>query len=133
MLCRPERAYAAPSGVSVTPRPTLSKSRTPRISSSNRIWWLTAEGVRFSSSAAAWKLDERAAASKTAIPRNGSTRSDIYNSAIAASERAEQAAKMTCNSSRSEERRVGKECVSTCRSRWYPYHYKNNKKDQTTI
>src|SRR3546814_979609 len=25
-----------------------------------------------------------------------------------------------CN--RSEERRVGKECVSTCRSRWSPYH-----------
>src|SRR3546814_20854689 len=24
--------------------------------------------------------------------------------------------------SRSEERRVGKECVSTCRSRWSPYH-----------
>src|SRR3546814_1589633 len=23
---------------------------------------------------------------------------------------------------RSEERRVGKECVSTCRSRWSPYH-----------
>src|SRR3546814_6355497 len=30
--------------------------------------------------------------------------------------RAETAAK------RSEERRVGKECVSTCRSRWSPYH-----------
>src|SRR3546814_14848468 len=29
---------------------------------------------------------------------------------------------------RSEERRVGKECVSTCRSRWSPYHYK--KKNQ---
>src|SRR3546814_11394414 len=31
---------------------------------------------------------------------------------------------------RSEERRVGKECVSTCRSRWWPYHSKktNNKK-----
>src|SRR3546814_14797372 len=29
---------------------------------------------------------------------------------------------------RSEERRVGKECVSTCRSRWWPYH---NKKKQT--
>src|SRR3546814_11067746 len=28
---------------------------------------------------------------------------------------------------RSEERRVGKECVSTCRSRWSPYHSK--KKD----
>src|SRR3546814_17208957 len=25
---------------------------------------------------------------------------------------------------RSEERRVGKECVSRCRSRWSPYHYK---------
>src|SRR3546814_8016931 len=27
----------------------------------------------------------------------------------------------------SEERRVGKECVSTCRSRWSPYHYKQKK------
>src|SRR3546814_1926470 len=26
------------------------------------------------------------------------------------------------NIPRSEERRVGKECVSTCRSRWSPYH-----------
>src|SRR3546814_15368304 len=32
---------------------------------------------------------------------------------------------------RSEERRVGKECVSTCRSRWSPYHY--NKKKQTNM
>src|SRR3546814_20033620 len=29
---------------------------------------------------------------------------------------------------RSEERRVGKECVSTCRSRWSPYHKKKNTK-----
>src|SRR3546814_19325538 len=28
---------------------------------------------------------------------------------------------------RSEERRVGKECVSTCRSRWSPYHYTKKK------
>src|SRR3546814_11264364 len=28
---------------------------------------------------------------------------------------------------RSEERRVGKECVSTCRSRWSPSHYKKKK------
>src|SRR3546814_14007316 len=27
---------------------------------------------------------------------------------------------------RSAERRVGKECVSTCRSRWVPYHEKQN-------
>src|SRR3546814_9647828 len=29
---------------------------------------------------------------------------------------------MRSMSTRSEERRVGKECVSTCRSRWSPYH-----------
>src|SRR3546814_8041137 len=29
---------------------------------------------------------------------------------------------MLYRKSRSEERRVGKECVSTCRSRWSPYH-----------
>src|SRR3546814_19656986 len=34
------------------------------------------------------------------------------------------AAKVT--GARSEERRVGKECVSTCRSRWSPYHSKKN-------
>src|SRR3546814_16851734 len=34
---------------------------------------------------------------------------------------------------RSEERRVGKECVSTCRSRWSPYHYKKNKIENTQI
>src|SRR3546814_8040188 len=28
----------------------------------------------------------------------------------------------SCRSRRSEERRVGKECVSTCRSRWSPHH-----------
>src|SRR3546814_13378488 len=32
------------------------------------------------------------------------------------------AANLNLKVSRSEERRVGKECVSTCRSRWSPYH-----------
>src|SRR3546814_15533921 len=32
---------------------------------------------------------------------------------------------------RSEERRVGKECVSTCRSRWSPYQYKNKSTSQS--
>ena len=34
----------------------------------------------------------------------------------------ELAVAMPVTGSRSEERRVGKECVSTCRSRWSPYH-----------
>src|SRR3546814_19318828 len=33
---------------------------------------------------------------------------------------------------RSEERRVGKECVGTCRSRWSPNHYNKNNKGHTT-
>src|SRR3546814_18923088 len=46
-----------------------------------------------------------------------------------AADRAEKAAKdryfrqqATAGQDRSEERRVGKECVSTCRTRWSPYH-----------
>src|SRR3546814_7399050 len=41
--------------------------------------------------------------------------------AIAGALAAEGAA-VTLIAGRSEERRVGKECVSTCRSRWSPYH-----------
>src|SRR3546814_16714255 len=34
---------------------------------------------------------------------------------------------------RSEERRVGKECVSTCRSRWSPDHYTKTKDNGNKI
>src|SRR3546814_18486453 len=34
---------------------------------------------------------------------------------------------------RSEERRVGKECVSTCRSRWSPYHYTKKQTRTATV
>src|SRR3546814_11225666 len=36
------------------------------------------------------------------------------------------ARRITSRAQRSEERRVGKECVSTCRSRWSPYHSQKN-------
>src|SRR3546814_14262558 len=46
--------------------------------------------------------------------------------AVSSAEQIEQAADEVENRNkaddRSEERRVGKECVSTCRSRWSPYH-----------
>src|SRR3546814_20390735 len=41
-----------------------------------------------------------------------------------------EAMRISAKSVRSEERRVGKECVSTCRSRWSPYHYKKKKQNQ---
>src|SRR3546814_10303823 len=37
-------------------------------------------------------------------------------------ERVQRAKQLLADPDRSEERRVGKECVSTCRSRWSPYH-----------
>src|SRR3546814_14430094 len=36
------------------------------------------------------------------------------------------------NAARSEERRVGKECVSTCKSRWSPYHKKKQEQTDNT-
>src|SRR3546814_17553036 len=38
-----------------------------------------------------------------------------------------------CGGARSEERRVGNECVSTCRSRWSPYHKKKKNKQSKNI
>src|SRR3546814_18505635 len=43
---------------------------------------------------------------------------------------ARQALAQDPGSGRSEERRVGKECVSTCRSRWSPYQSKKNRDTQ---
>src|SRR3546814_14979854 len=40
----------------------------------------------------------------------------------------DKASKPRFKDKRSEERRVGKECVSTCRSRWSQYHKKKKKK-----
>src|SRR3546814_19061820 len=37
------------------------------------------------------------------------------------------------NLGRSEERRVGKVCVSTCRSRWSPHHYTNTNIHKHTL
>src|SRR5213596_1169907 len=34
---------------------------------------------------------------------------------------------------RSEERRVGKECTVLCRSRWSPYHYKKKRKNKLEV
>src|SRR3546814_20459519 len=45
-----------------------------------------------------------------------------YLNRIPSSRRLEREASRTVELMRSEERRVGKECVSTCRSRWSPDH-----------
>src|SRR3546814_18219493 len=47
-------------------------------------------------------------------------REEVAGAAVAAQQVAEQVGHR--HQPRSEARRVGKECVSTCRSRWSPYH-----------
>src|SRR3546814_10970437 len=55
----------------------------------------------------------------TCIPQHTAARDSFTN-----------ANNISCHGRRSAERRVGKECVSKCRSRWSPYHSK--KKDSTS-
>ena len=60
-------------------------------------------------------VNQPAAEPGPAVTRHRRTKAEIAADEAAA-KNAEQA------QPRSEERRVGKECVSTCRSRWSPYH-----------
>src|SRR3546814_15731627 len=61
---------------------------------------------------------------------NSSENAESYGAAVRADYDWTQAQKLGASlsyyhlteSRRSEERRVGKECVSTCRSRWWTYH-----------
>ena len=55
------------------------------------------------------------------LPTKTYDRTDEEIAAIAKAEKDAHFAKKKTEP-RSEERRVGKECVSTCRSRWSPYH-----------
>src|SRR3546814_9631841 len=48
----------------------------------------------------------------------GGARRDVSGAAV----RGLEAESQVVGRGRSAERRVGKECVSTCRSRWSPYH-----------
>src|SRR3546814_20947321 len=65
----------------------------------------------------------------SATPRSGS-RSKVTptNAAPATTTSPSASAAPTPRTIRSEEHRVGKESVSTCRSRWSPHHSKNKKK-----
>src|SRR3546814_13463267 len=67
------------------------------------------------------------ASTKTTSRLRSGTRLAMFQAATAPTP---MKAPVPSDSWRSEERRVGKECVSTCRSRWSPYHKK--KKTQYT-
>src|SRR3546814_11823856 len=58
--------------------------------------------------------------SKTVVPRNSRRGAEIAEKIVYAEARSRGEA--GSGRQRSEERRVGKECGSKCRSRWSPYH-----------
>src|SRR3546814_12305117 len=69
---------------------------------------------------------EKIACASARAPR--SYENHAYRNAFRARSNASPATEGTeLDKVRSEERRVGKECVSTCRSRWSPYHKKKKK------
>ena len=70
--------------------------------------------------------EELAADTRDGFAREGLQFQKIYTSpykrAVKTAEIIAQKQQAVVQIDRSEERRVGKECVSTCRSRWSPYH-----------
>src|SRR3546814_4764431 len=64
----------------------------------------------------------KTAKKKVARKKAAAGKSTVKRAASAAAARKTPAKKkVAARKTRSEERRVGKECVSTCRSRWSPY------------
>src|SRR3546814_4287097 len=59
------------------------------------------------------RADEDAERASGAVADAGVAEQDAHRPEVAS---------LRARGGRSEERRVGKECVSTCRSRWSPYH-----------
>src|SRR3546814_16698933 len=103
--------------------PSTSKSRSPSTSIPKAARSITAQEKAMLSNLnrglalalAVAVLGGCATSKEKLLPHGDSTMMDIWQQ----------------NAGRSEERRVGKECVSTCRSRWAPYHKKKNDKETT--
>src|SRR3546814_12445036 len=64
------------------------------------------------------KQEEKNDGSTSAKPTKQEAKGNKWQSAKPSADKAPGGVQI----GRSEERRVGKECVSTCRSRWSPYH-----------
>src|SRR3546814_15381583 len=81
--------------------------------------WNCAASVRHAASETREGSERKPA---TVVSRTAARAKMRWAEDIAREVRDRQIRKQTLLAVRSEERRVGKECVSTCRSRWSPYH-----------
>src|SRR3546814_20083646 len=82
--------------------------------------------------AASWQVTASGAAIKVDFFEQVLRRARSLGCAPARPTRSRTAEDRSPAEARSEERRVGKECVSTCRSRWSQYHYITNRFDYST-
>ena len=71
-------------------------------------WTKAGEDIALATVVETWGSSPRPLGSKMVVTRSGKMAGSVSNGCI--------------EGARSEERRVGKECVSLCRSRWSPYH-----------
>src|SRR3546814_16388612 len=78
-----------------------------------------------------WRISRPSASPWRSPPSIGPTRYWLEASMSRVAGQASTGVDSAPDGVRSEERRVGKECVSTCRSRWSPYQYKKNTKLKT--
>src|SRR3546814_14971733 len=76
------------------------------------------EGVVLAEADVAARMELRAALAHQDVARHDRLAAELLDAETASG----GIAPVACTAARSEERRVGKECVSTCRSRWSPDH-----------
>src|SRR3546814_14478067 len=81
---------------------------------------LAAPGMAFAQTAKEAELEARVAQLEAQIQTLLQGQQQQQESITQAQARLDQV--QVAQPARSEERRVGKECVSTCRTRWSPYH-----------
>src|SRR3546814_12433771 len=80
-----------------------------------------------------WGFEWDVAAAALIAAEAGATVTDAFGEPLRFNTPRAQAFGVIACAPRSEERRVGKECVSTCRSRWSPYHYKKKQYHVITV
>src|SRR3546814_19058141 len=74
-----------------------------------------------------WTISENAEATLRELGERGDIIKRIHRGLTERGIERGAASYVLASDSRTDERRVGKECVSTCRSRWLRYHLKKNK------
>src|SRR3546814_13244249 len=122
MIRRPPRSTRTDT---LFPYPTLFRSGYLMIRYKVSAWIRVSRTVLLASSAMFWSPMAIAQSNSTQAEPTALPEPDDKGEIVVTARRTNE---RLSDVPRSEERRVGKECVSTCRSRWSRYHKKKKKK-----